>query len=178
MNKFKLSLNSHTSSLWLLLISSCVLFEVVALYYQYALEYPPCVVCIQVRILLAILLLVAVLGLLSKRFISARISTFVLMLSICAALVERSWELLGTERGFIMGSCSFDLGLPSWLALDQWIPLLFKVHTTCGYTPILAFNISMAEALLVLFSLMSAFILWLLYVELSNTVKHIPLKKQ
>jgi len=53
------------------LISSCVLFEVVALYYQYALEYPPCVVCIQVRILLAILLLVAVLGLLSKRFISA-----------------------------------------------------------------------------------------------------------
>jgi disulfide bond formation protein DsbB len=40
------------------------------------------------------------------------------------------------------------LGLPQWLAVDQWIPWLFGVQTTCGYTPIIAWNISMAESLM------------------------------
>jgi len=163
MNKLKCLINSHARPLWLLFIGGSLAFEGVALYYQYVLDLPPCVVCIHVRILLAALLLVALFGLFLRKYFFARISALLLMLTVCIALVERSWLLLGTERGFIMGSCSFDLGLPSWLALDQWLPLIFKVHTTCGYTPIIALGFSMAEILLVLFSLMSAFILWLLY---------------
>ena len=174
MDKLKSLIKSHTRPLWLLLISSCLLFEAFALYYQYALDFPPCVVCIHVRILLATLLLIATFGLFLRRHLIARISALLLILTVCAALVERSWLLLGTERGFIMGSCSFDLGLPNWLALDQWAPLIFKVHTTCGYTPIIALGFSMAEILLVLFSLMSVFILWLLYAEFTaqRSVKH------
>jgi len=84
------------------------------------------------------------------------------------ALIERSWELLGTERGFIMGSCSFDLGLPNWLAVDQWLPFLFKVETTCGYTPEIALGFSMAEVLLASFGLLAAFILWLLLLDIKT----------
>ncbi|MDH3971388.1 MAG: disulfide bond formation protein B, partial [Gammaproteobacteria bacterium] len=39
---------------------------------------------------------------------------------------------------------------PSWFALDQWFPAMFKVWEACGYTPELLFGVTMAEALLVL----------------------------
>jgi disulfide bond formation protein DsbB len=73
----------------------------------------------------------------------------VLTVFIAASLLERSYQLLGTERGFVFGDCGFDLGLPSWLALDTWFPALFRVEASCGYTPELVFGITMAEALIV-----------------------------
>jgi disulfide bond formation protein DsbB len=68
-------------------------------------------------------------------------------------LTERAWALLGTERGWIEGSCDMASGLPAWFALDAWFPALFGVAVPCGYTPLLWLNISMAEALLVVFGL-------------------------
>jgi disulfide bond formation protein DsbB len=73
---------------------------------------------------------------------------------VMAGLLERSYQLLGTERGWIFGSCDFDLGLPSWLALQEWLPSFFKVWESCGYTPELLFGITMAEALLVMSTLL------------------------
>ena len=73
---------------------------------------------------------------------------------VMAGLLERSWMLLGTERGFIEGSCDFDLGLPAWLALDQWFPEVFKVWEACGYTTELLFEVSMAEGLVAMSSVM------------------------
>ena len=45
---------------------------------------------------------------------------------VAVGLLERSWMLFGTERGLVYGSCDFNLGLPGWFALDQWIPPLFE----------------------------------------------------
>ncbi|MEW5008257.1 MAG: disulfide bond formation protein B [Cycloclasticus sp.] len=156
---------NHSRTLWLLWISSGLAFESIALYYQYVLDFPPCVVCIHVRILLASGLTLSLMGFYFRGHRAARSMVLVLMLANYSVLIERSWELLGTERGFIMGSCSFDIGLPKWFALDQWFPLIFKVHSTCGYTPEIAFGISMAEALFVSFCLMFSVILGLLYRE-------------
>jgi disulfide bond formation protein DsbB len=64
-------------------------------------------------------------------------------------LVERSWQVLAVERGWVFGNCEMDLGMPTWFALDKWIPSLFEVQTSCGYTPLILFDISMAEVLLV-----------------------------
>jgi disulfide bond formation protein DsbB len=69
-------------------------------------------------------------------------------------LVERSWQVLAVERGWIFGDCDMDLGMPSWFALDSWLPSVFEVQTSCGYTPILLLGITMAEALLVISSLL------------------------
>ena len=63
-------------------------------------------------------------------------------------LVERSWQVLAVERGWTFGDCGMSLGMPEWFALDKWLPSVFEVQTACGYTPIIAFNISMAESLL------------------------------
>jgi len=135
---------------WLAILATGMSMEAVALYYQYALDYYPCVVCIHVRILMLGFVLVALLALFvrSCQYLRTLMHGLTVILSI--GLLERAWMLLGIERGSVEGSCSFDSGLPAWFALDQWIPALFKVWEACGYTPELLFGVTMAESLVVL----------------------------
>ena len=124
-------------------------FLAVALYYHHILEELPCLMCIQVRLLMILLMLVSLIALI---FDQQRAITVVAHLSIVvinAIFVERSYMLLGTERGFVFSDCGFDLGLPAWLALEDWLPWLFRVETSCGYTPEIIFGITMAEVLMV-----------------------------
>jgi len=135
---------------WLILLLFCLVSEVGALYYQYVLEYEPCVLCIQVRIWLACIILIALLMLWVCRQRILPVLGHALVTLCLVGLVERSYLLLGTERGWVMGNCDFELGLPAWLAIEQWWPAVFKVQTSCGYTPVLLFGITTAEALLVI----------------------------
>lgn len=135
---------------WLGLVVLGLGLEATALYYQYVLKYYPCVLCIHVRIWVAGLILVSAAALPLRRFRPARIVAHLLTVVIAAGLLERSWRLLGIERGWLEGDCSFDSGLPAWLALDQWFPKVFGIEESCGYTPELLFGITMAEALILL----------------------------
>lgn len=142
---------------WLVLVLLVLVMEGVALFYQYRLDYWPCVLCIHVRIWLLLLLIIALpLVFLRQRWLELSGHLAVGMVGV--GLGYTSWQLLGIERGFITGgSCEMSLGLPEWLAwlkLDQWVPWLFEVQTPCGYTPELLFGITMAEALLVLAALL------------------------
>ena len=141
---------------WLLLAGLSLLLIAVALLYQYVLDEPPCVVCIHVRIGVLLVFLLAVTGWLLRTHNRLAAVVHLALAAVAAVMLERSWELFGTERGFIIGSCDFDLGLPAGLALDQWLPAVFEVQTTCGYTPVLLFGITMAEALLFVFALLLA----------------------
>ena len=142
------------SRYWLVLLLSAISLMFAALYYQYIQEELPCLMCIQVRIWLVLLIFVSIFGLLTR---TQRWSNLVAqsgLLIIAGGLAERAYMLLGTERGFVFSDCGFDLGLPDWLAIDVWFPSLFQVETTCGYTPEIIFGITMAEALMVLSVLM------------------------
>ncbi len=142
---------SHSRWYWLGLLLFGLCFIAIALYYQYVLDELPCVLCIHTRIWISAISLLALLAvLIRQRWFN--ISAHALTVVCSAGLLERSYQLLGTERGFIFGDCGFDLGLPSWFALDQWLPAVYGVETTCGYTPELLFGISMAEVLTVLSS--------------------------
>jgi len=142
---------------WLVYIAGSLLLMAAAMYFQYIREEPPCLMCIQVRILLSLLIIIAVIGLLTRRHplmnVLANISTVLVAISMS----ERAYQLLGTERGFVFSDCGFDLGLPAWLALDEWLPWLFRVQTTCGYTPEIAFGVTIAESLMVLSILLLVF---------------------
>lgn len=147
-------LNSFSRSVWywLLLILLGIAMEGTALFYQYGLEYSPCVLCIHVRIWVLGMIVAALAGLLLRHSRLSRTLMHLVMTAILVGLLERSWQLLGTERGTIIGSCGMESGLPGWFALDAWFPLMFKVWEACGYTPELLFGVTMAEALLVLSS--------------------------
>ena len=138
---------------WWLLLLAGISFESVALYYQYVLEYGPCPLCIHTRIGIMGFMLVATSALLINSPIWWRVSHLFNTI-IMGWLSERAYLLLGTERGFTFHDCGVDPGLPAWFALDQWFPIVFEVKESCGYTPIVAFGISMAEALMIVFPLM------------------------
>jgi disulfide bond formation protein DsbB len=135
---------------WLALLLLGITLEATALVFQHVLDYPPCVMCIHVRLWVVLLILIAIFGLVVRNIRCAAGLSHLLMTGVMAGLLERAWQLLGTERGFIISTCGFDTGLPSWLALDKWLPAVFEVQTTCGYTPELVFGITMAEFLLVM----------------------------
>lgn len=145
---YKLQTIAHSRWYWLALLALGLSFISVALYYQYIREELPCVLCIQVRILVLCLTFVAFNAFIFHNRWSS-LTAHILTVLIAAGLLERSYQLLGTERGFVFGDCGFDLGLPSWLALDSWFPALFRVESSCGYSPELIFGITMAEALIV-----------------------------
>ena len=139
---------------WLAYIAGSFILLATALYYQHVLEEQPCVVCIQMRLWISLLLVVAIIGLFSRKIkiINSLINLSVIL--IAAGMVERSYLLLGTERGFIFSDCGFSLGLPEWFAIEDWLPWLYRIETSCGYTPEIAFNITMAEALITISSLL------------------------
>ncbi len=140
---------SYNPWYWRLFIIGGLTLMAVALYHQYVLDEQPCVVCIQVRLLVTALILVPVVALLSRNNKRLALVSHLLIVVTAAVLTERSYLLLGTERGFIFADCGFDLGLPAWFAVEQWLPWLYRIETSCGYTPEVAFGITMAESLMV-----------------------------
>ena len=140
---------STQSRYWAGLILIGVALEASALYYQYVLDEWPCVLCIHVRIWVAAFVLLGSIAIFCTGSIFVTRVAHALNVGIMIGLLERSWEVLGVERGWVFGDCDMDLGMPTWFALDKWIPSLFEVQTACGYTPLLLFEISMAEVLLV-----------------------------
>ena len=144
--RYSLHLLGQSRFYWLFVLTGALLVEAIALYYQYFLDEPPCVLCIHVRLWIALIAVLALVFVILPK--TPGIISHSLMALTGIAMIERSWQLLGNERGFIIGSCGFDTGLPSWFAPDRWFPLLFEIQTTCGYTPEVVFGITMAEALL------------------------------
>ena len=144
------TLNSLSRSriYWLSYIVGSVALLAAALYFQFVLEELPCLLCIQVRLLITLLLLVSVVGLTTLKYRVINIMTHLATVLIAGGLAERSYQLLGTERGFVFGDCGFNLGLPAWFAIEEWLPWLYRVETSCGYTPEILFGITMAEALM------------------------------
>ncbi len=144
---------------WLMYIAGGLALLTAALYFQFFRDELPCLMCIQVRLLISLLVIVALAGLLLRNNRVMSVITHLSTVFVFAALTERSYMLLGTERGFVFADCGFKLGLPSWFAVENWLPWLYRVETSCGYTPEVIFGITMAEALMVLsvlFLLLSA----------------------
>jgi len=139
---------------WAALILIGAALEGGALYYQYFLDEWPCVLCIHVRIWVVAFMLLAMVAIFCTSSIVATRIVHFLNVGIMVGLLERSWKVLAVERGWIFGDCDMDLGMPAWFALDKWFPSLFEVQTACGYTPLILFDITMAESLLVISALM------------------------
>mgnify|MGYP000539536068 CR=1 FL=1 len=140
----------RSSGYWLAIIFIGLCMEGVALFYQYGLDYGPCVLCIHVRIWVMAFILLAILALLIRHNRALLIGAHLLNTIAAVGLFERSWLTFAVERNLIEGSCTMSTGLPDWFALDQWFPAIFEAWELCGWTPELLFGITMAEGLLVM----------------------------
>jgi len=135
---------------WLVCIAGGIAALVVALLYQYAFDEWPCVLCIHIRLWVSLLVIVSIAGLLLRKSKILNLFSHFSLLLVATGLTERSYMLLGTERGFVFGDCGFDVGLPAWFAIETWIPWMYRVESSCGYTPELILGVTMAEALMVM----------------------------
>ena len=153
----QLEIISHSRGYWLVYIIGSLALLAAALYFQFVRELPPCLLCIQARLLLSLLIVVSIVGLLSRNNRVVNVIAHLSVILVAVALIERSYQLLGTERGFVFSDCGFNLGLPVWFAVDEWLPWLYRVETTCGYTPEIIFSITMAEALMLMSVVMLLF---------------------
>lgn len=160
---------AHSSWFWILTIIAGLALLVVALSYQYILDELPCVLCIQIRLWISLLIVISIFALLIRRYRVLNSVAHLCVFLTAIALTERSYQLLGTERGFLFGDCGFTSGLPMWFAIEEWLPWLYRIETSCGYTPEIVFGITMAEALMVL----SVFLLvFSFFVTLASFRKH------
>lgn len=141
---------SRSPIYWLTYIVGGLSLLVVALIYQYVFEELPCVVCIQIRLWFSLLVLLAIAGLMLRKWRGLNLFFQLSIVLSSVGLVERSYLLLGTEKGFVFGDCGFSTGLPEWFAIEQWLPGIYGVETSCGYTPEIIFGITMAEVLMLL----------------------------
>lgn len=132
---------------WLFIVFVSISLLSGALYYQYALDAPPCVLCIHVRLWVCAFLLVGLIGLGLRRYPLGRIFSNLLSIITAIGFLERSYETLATERGWSEASCGINAGLPSWFDLERWLPAVFEVRDSCGFTPYIVGKISMAEVL-------------------------------
>lgn len=148
---------------WIALIVLGIALEAVAVFYQYVLEEPPCILCIHFRLLVVLLIVFSFIGLLLRSSKIGRLTISTALLLVFAGMLERSYQLLGTERGFIHGECAATLNFPDWIAVDKWFPAFFQPWTSCSYTPKIMFNITMAETLTAFSILMVILALSMLY---------------
>ena len=144
---------------WLVIAATSLTMLVIALYYQYALGEEPCQVCIQARLWVFALLLVSVTLAALPESRHLRLYGNLLALTCAVGLGERAWFLYQLENGIGNGSCEFQLGMPDWFAIDQWLPSLFEVRNLCSFTPEMLFGLSMAEGLLLIAALLGAVII-------------------
>ncbi len=150
---------------WIALILLGFALEGLAFFYQHVLEEPPCILCIHFRLLVVLMIVFSLVGLLLTSSKAGTIFASATLLVVFGGMVERSYQLLGTERGFISGECAATLNFPNWIAVDQWFPSFFAPWTSCGYTPKLLFDITMAEALMVFSIVMTLLAIGMLVVS-------------
>lgn len=139
-----------------------------ALYYQYALDWDPCVLCIHIRIIMFGLILLSLMMIYLCRFRALRLIGFLGQTALATLLYQRANELYRVEIGLEDAGCLFSAGLPSWFDLEAWLPSLFEVRSACGVSPNVLLNITMAESLYLTsaFALVVASILSLLSIGL------------
>lgn len=133
---------------WAAVLLISVAMLAVALFYQYMMDTAPCVLCVHARLWVTGLAMLSAIGFLTGSRLALQPLLAIVALGFAVGLGETSYGLLSTERGWEIGSCTFDAGLPAWFALDEWLPAVFMPLEPCGYTPELLFGVTMAEGLM------------------------------
>lgn len=162
---------NRSAGFWITLIGLCLTLEGAALIYQYVFYYDPCVLCVHIRAWILGMLVASILGLLLRNSRVGLIISNLLVFMGSLGFVERSYRTLGTEMGFLEGTCSMNPNFPSFLALNKWLPSVFEPLTSCGYTPwVIPQILSMAQALMALSVLLAITFLVMLIASLRRPV--------
>ena len=135
---------------WLLLSGFCLILELSALFVQYVLKFEPCLICVQQRALIMVLMLLSFVGMFLRK-------TKLSLLFIIGAMgiVGKIFDLalnktLLQMNPSVAGFCSIEKPFPNWLPMDKWFPAIFLNQGDCSATDIDILGMSLSENLMLI----------------------------
>lgn len=141
-----LQLFCHQRISWAILFLSGLGLEGAALYFQYVMEYDPCVMCVYIRVAVLGIMLSALVGLVNPKFWVLR------LIGMAGWIVSVVW---GAKLAFELNdmqinpspfaTCSFFPEFPAFMPLDKWLPQVFSPTGMCGESVWSFMSVSMVQ---------------------------------
>jgi len=119
---------------WLLLALSALALEICALFFQYALNLAPCIMCVYQRVAIASIAVSGVIGFIGFGFIWIRIAAYAFWAigAIWGLLIALEHVEMQANSGSLFFSCEFIPNFPTWAPLHEWLPIFFEATGDCG----------------------------------------------
>lgn len=119
---------------WLLLALSALGLELCALFFQYAMDLAPCIMCVYQRVAIFAIILAGSIGFWGCKFLIARVMAYALWATggIWGLLIALEHVEIQANSGSLFFSCDFIPNFPAWAPLHEWIPILFEATGDCG----------------------------------------------
>lgn len=140
---------------WFLLAISALGLELTALFFQYAMDLKPCIMCVYQRLAILAIFIAGVIGTVGYRNIIARTVAYALwgVSSIWGLIIAFEHIEMQENYGSIFYSCEYLPNFPVWAPLHEWLPFLFEVTGDCGVISWQFLGYSMPQWLLVVYAL-------------------------
>lgn len=157
---------------WLLLAGSALSFELVALYFQYAMQLNPCVMCVYQR--------AAVFGLIISALPAAIAPTSFLArtVSFSGWVISAIWGLViayehvqmqNPDNFLLLMSCDVFPNFPTWLPLHTMLPWMFEPTGTCGGIDWQFIGYSMPQWMTIVFAIYTVIAAFVLAMRIVKT---------
>lgn len=146
----KIRLFSTEKKSWLLFSSFCLFLEMSALFVQYFLKFEPCLICVQQRALILLLMIVSFAGMFFRK---SKISIFFILglMGIIGKIFDLALnKTLLQMNPSVSGFCSIEKPFPNWLPMDKWFPAIFLNQGDCSATDIDILGMSLSENLMLI----------------------------
>lgn len=154
---------SSWATLWL----SALVLEVIALYFQYAMDLKPCVMCIYQRTAVLGILFAGLIPFISNNSITRFIGFAIWgVSSIWGMLIAK--EHVGYQTDPFFGVCEIVPNFPGIMPLHDWLPFFFGAPGDCGNIDWQFLSFSMPQWMIILFA---GYALVFIVVLLSRLIK-------
>lgn len=159
---------SHKRQSWLLLAVIAAVFEATALYFQYAMDLAPCIMCIYQRTAMLGVMFAGIVGAIGAPNVFARVAAYALWLvsAIWGYLLAKEHLVMQTTTDPFAFVCEFEPNFPSFMPLHEWLPSFFAATGDCGNIDWQFMNLSMPAWMEVIFMAMSAVAIFTLVMSL------------
>lgn len=143
---------------WLLLGTSALLLELVALYFQYGMGLEPCVMCIYQRTAMLGVAVAGYIGSIVPKQLLVRLVAYTawFVSAIWGYLIAYEHVQMQNPDNFLLAmSCDVYPNFPSWFAIHEWFPAIFEARGTCDSIDWQFLGLSMPSWMVVCFAVYS-----------------------
>lgn len=166
--KFLSNMTTNSTS-WLLLALSALGLELCALFFQYAMDLAPCIMCVYQRVAIFTIILAGFIGFVGCKYIITRVIAYILWAigAIWGLIIAFEHVEIQSNSGSLFFSCDLVPNFPSWAPLHEWLPLLFEATGDCGEISWQFIGYSMPQWMIVVYA---AYVITFILILLSKLI--------